>query len=200
MNGVTGRMGTNQHLMRSIVEIIRQGGVHLGPNETIMPDPILVGRNENKLKKLCAMSGIEKYTTDLDSVLKDPAYTVYFDAQTTGRRADAVKKAADALSAARSKARTVKTAAAKNAVAKKTEMLQAAKAKVAEAKFEMKMADAMIAALVKFDAAQQKAYDKALAKAVKAQEKKEALATKKRAAPKKKRRTVKKRRSVKKSA
>ena len=96
MNGVTGRMGTNQHLMRSIVEIIKQGGVSLGPSETIMPDPILVGRNENKLKKLCEMSGIDKFTTDLDSVLKDPAYPVYFDAQTTGRRADAVKKAAKA--------------------------------------------------------------------------------------------------------
>jgi predicted dehydrogenase len=96
MNGVTGRMGTNQHLMRSIVEIIKQGGVSLGPNEVIMPDPILVGRNENKLRNLCRMSGIEKFTTDLDSVLKDPAYPVYFDAQTTGRRADAVKRAAEA--------------------------------------------------------------------------------------------------------
>jgi predicted dehydrogenase len=96
MNGVTGRMGKNQHLLRSIVAIIKQGGVALGPNETIMPDPILVGRNENKLKALSEESGVKKYTTDLDSVLKDPAYTIYFDAQTTGRRADAVKKAAEA--------------------------------------------------------------------------------------------------------
>ncbi len=96
MNGVTGRMGTNQHLMRSIAAIIKQGGVQVGPNEIIMPDPILVGRNENKLKKLCAQSGVEKWTTDLDSVLKDPSYTIYFDSQTTGRRADAVKKAAEA--------------------------------------------------------------------------------------------------------
>ncbi|MFO7726022.1 MAG: Gfo/Idh/MocA family oxidoreductase [Oceanipulchritudo sp.] len=96
MNGVTGRMGTNQHLMRSIVEIIKQGGVRLGPNETIMPDPVLDGRNEDKLRKLASMSGIEKYTTDLESVLKDPAYPVYFDSQTTGRRAEGVKKAANA--------------------------------------------------------------------------------------------------------
>jgi predicted dehydrogenase len=96
MNGVTGRMGTNQHLMRSIAAIIKQGGVQVGPNEVIMPDPILVGRNENKLKKLCEQSGVEKWTTDLDSVLKDPSYTIYFDSQTTGRRADAVKKAAEA--------------------------------------------------------------------------------------------------------
>jgi predicted dehydrogenase len=96
MNGVTGRMGTNQHLMRSIVEIIRQGGVKCGASEYIMPDPVLVGRDPVKLKKLAEMSGVEKWTTDLDEVLKDPNYQVYFDAQTTGRRADAVKKAARA--------------------------------------------------------------------------------------------------------
>ncbi len=93
MNGVTGRMGTHQHLMRSIVEIIKQGGVPVGSDEVIMPDPVLVGRNLSKLEKLKIMSGVEKVTTDLDKVLADSAYTVYFDAQTTGRRAEAVKKA-----------------------------------------------------------------------------------------------------------
>ncbi len=96
MNGVTGRMGKNQHLLRSICEIIKQGGVHVSPTERIMPDPILVGRNEIKLKELAAESGVEKWTTDLDSVMSDPAYPVYFDAQTTLRRADAVKAAASA--------------------------------------------------------------------------------------------------------
>jgi len=96
MNGVTGRMGTNQHLMRSIVEIIKQGGVQVNPSEFIMPNPVLVGRNEIKLKKLAEMSGVEKWTTDLDSVMNDPNYQVYFDAQTTGRRAVAVKAAAAA--------------------------------------------------------------------------------------------------------
>ena len=96
MNGVTGRMGTNQHLMRSIVAIIKQGGVKVSDSETIMPDPILVGRNENKLRKIAEMAGVEKWTTDLDSVMNDPYYQVYFDAQTTGRRADAVIKAARA--------------------------------------------------------------------------------------------------------
>ena len=93
MNGVTGRMGTNQHLLRSIAEIIKQGGVKAGADEFIIPDPILVGRNENKLKKLCELTGITKMSTNLDEVLKDPENTIYFDAQTTGRRADAVKKA-----------------------------------------------------------------------------------------------------------
>ncbi len=96
MNGVTGRMGTNQHLLRSICAIIKQGGVKVSPTEFIMPDPILVGRNEVKLKQLCAQTGIEKYTTDLDSVMTDPDFPVYFDAQTTLRRADAVKAAATA--------------------------------------------------------------------------------------------------------
>jgi predicted dehydrogenase len=96
MNGVTGRMGTRQHLMRSIVEIIKQGGVKVSPTEFIMPDPILVGRNPVKLQALCKQAGIEKYTTDLNSVMNDPAYPIYFDAQTTLRRFDAVKQAAEA--------------------------------------------------------------------------------------------------------
>jgi predicted dehydrogenase len=96
MNGVTGRMGTNQHLMRSVAEIMKQGGVKVNDSEYIMPDPVLVGRNEIKLRKLCEMSGVKKWTTDLDSVLHDPEYHIYFDAQTTGRRADAVKQAARA--------------------------------------------------------------------------------------------------------
>ncbi len=96
MNGVTGRMGTNQHLLRSIAEIIKQGGVKISAGETIMPDPILIGRDENKLKKLCDITGITKMSTDMDKVLRDPAYQIYFDAQTTGRRADAVRKAVKA--------------------------------------------------------------------------------------------------------
>lgn len=96
MNGVTGRMGKNQHLLRSIDAIIKQGGVKISPTECIMPDPILVGRNETKLKELIAMTSVEKYTTDLDSVMTDPAYPIYFDSQTTLRRFPAVKAAAAA--------------------------------------------------------------------------------------------------------
>ena len=96
MNGVTGRMGTNQHLMRSILEIMKQGGVKVSSTETIMPKPVLVGRNPVKLEKLSERSGIKDYTTDLDSVLGDSNYSVYFDAQTTDRRVDSVKKAINA--------------------------------------------------------------------------------------------------------
>ncbi len=87
MNGVTGRMGTNQHLMRSMVAIIKQGGIDLGNGEVIMPDPVLVGRDAAKLAKLSELSGVSKYTTDLSTVMNDPHYVLYFDAQTTGRRA-----------------------------------------------------------------------------------------------------------------
>jgi predicted dehydrogenase len=96
MNGVTGRMGTNQHLLRSIAAIIKQGGVKIGGEETIMPDPILVGRNSGKLEKLCELSGVKKMTTNLDEALADKNNTIYFDAQVTGRRADAVKQAVKA--------------------------------------------------------------------------------------------------------
>src|ERR1043166_3933679 len=96
MNGVTGRMGTNQHLLRSIAEIIKQGGVMINAGETIMPDPVLVGRDENKLQKLCSLSGVKKMSTDLDQVLADPYNVIYFDSQTTGRRADGVRKAVKA--------------------------------------------------------------------------------------------------------
>ena len=96
MNGVTGRMGTNQHLLRSIAEIMKQGGVKIAPDEIIMPDPVLVGRDKSKLEKLCALSGVKKMTTNVDEALADKNNQVYFDAQVTGRRADAVKKAVQA--------------------------------------------------------------------------------------------------------
>ena len=93
MNGVTGRMGTNQHLMRSIVAIRRQGGIRLSDDESIMPEPVLVGRSAAKLEKLAAMAGGVKWTTSLDEALADPANVIYFDSQTTDRRVDGVKKA-----------------------------------------------------------------------------------------------------------
>jgi len=93
MNGVTGRMGTNQHLMRSIVEIINQGGLKSRSGEMIIPDPVLVGRSTAKLENLKKMSGINKISTHLDEVLADKYYSIYFDAQVTGRRVEDVKKA-----------------------------------------------------------------------------------------------------------
>ncbi len=96
MNGVTGRMGTNQHLLRSVAAIIKQGGIKVSDGEVIMPDPILVGRSESKLQKLAEMSGVMRYTTNLDEALENPGDQVYFDAQLTNLRAPAVTKAINA--------------------------------------------------------------------------------------------------------
>ncbi|MBP7825213.1 MAG: Gfo/Idh/MocA family oxidoreductase [Verrucomicrobia bacterium] len=93
LNGVTGRMGTNQHYIRSLLAILQQGGVPINDNETIQPTLTLVGRNEAKLRKLAAMRDDVLWTTDLASALANPANTIYFDAQTTGRRVPAVKQA-----------------------------------------------------------------------------------------------------------
>ncbi|MBD2866842.1 MULTISPECIES: Gfo/Idh/MocA family protein [Paenibacillus] len=93
MNGVTGRMGTNQHLIRSILAIRSQGGVKLPDGSVIMPDPILVGRQENKLRALAEAHGVERWSTDLESCLADPYNEIYFDSQTTVRRAESIKQA-----------------------------------------------------------------------------------------------------------
>lgn len=93
MNGVTGRMGLNQHLLRSIVAIRQQGGVKAGPDEVIMPRPLLVGRSESKLQAISAQTGGLPFTTNLDAALEDKTYSVYFDAQTTDRRAGCVEQA-----------------------------------------------------------------------------------------------------------
>jgi len=93
MNGVTGRMGTNQHLVRSIVAIREQGGVPTRDGRVIWPDPVLVGRNEDKLRALAERHGIERWTTDLDHALADPNDTIYFDALTTQLRPRNVRAA-----------------------------------------------------------------------------------------------------------
>ncbi|HTL66679.1 MAG TPA: Gfo/Idh/MocA family oxidoreductase [Lacunisphaera sp.] len=93
MNGVTGRMGTNQHLIRSIKAIIDQGGVKLTDSEVIMPDPVLVGRSEEKLKSLAARVGVGRVSTNLDAELANPANQIYFDATLTGQRPVGVRKA-----------------------------------------------------------------------------------------------------------
>jgi predicted dehydrogenase len=104
LNGVTGRMGTNQHLVRSILAIIKQGGIRVGDDLVLMPDPILTGRNAAKLKALaekhsCAESGPLKWSTDLDQTLADPHYLIFFDSSGTLQRAEFVAKAVKARKA-----------------------------------------------------------------------------------------------------
>jgi predicted dehydrogenase len=86
MNGVTGRMGYRQHLVRSLLSIRDQGGVPLDDGTVIYPEPILVGRSEQRLRTIAERHGLERWTTHLDEVLSDPAVPVYFDAQVTSAR------------------------------------------------------------------------------------------------------------------
>jgi len=93
MNGVTGRMGLNQHLIRSILAIRKQGGVELKDGSRLMPDPILVGRNASKLQQIAKDHGVSRWTTDLAAALADPNDAIYFDSQLTGMRAASVEAA-----------------------------------------------------------------------------------------------------------
>ncbi len=93
MNGVTGRMGMNQHLIRSIVAIRNAGGVALKNGDRVMPDPILVGRSAGKLAALAKAHGITRWATDLNAALKNKDDTLFFDAATTQLRAGLIRKA-----------------------------------------------------------------------------------------------------------
>src|SRR5271166_976372 len=86
MNGVTGRMGTNQHLVRSIIALRNEGGCRLSDGTHVLPDPILVGRNEDKLKELAKAHGVERWSTNLDAALADRNDELFFDAATTQMR------------------------------------------------------------------------------------------------------------------
>jgi predicted dehydrogenase len=92
MHGVTGRMGMNQHLIRSILEIRRQGGVALRDGTRLMPDPILVGRNSAKLEQLANQHGVQRWTTDLKKAL-DSRDEIFFDAASTQLRPKLLKRA-----------------------------------------------------------------------------------------------------------
>jgi predicted dehydrogenase len=129
MHGVTGRMGMNQHLIRSIVAIRKDGGVPLANGDRLMPDPILVGRNRDKLEALAKAHGIARVSTDLDACLADPKDEIFFDAASTKLRAGLLKRAmaagkhvysekptADTLEDALSIAAAAKAAGVKNGV------------------------------------------------------------------------------------
>ncbi|MFL6063507.1 MAG: Gfo/Idh/MocA family protein [Friedmanniella sp.] len=93
MNGVTGRMGLRQHLLRSVLAIRADGGVELPDGDRITVEPVLVGRNREKLADLAAEHGVSDFTTDLDEALSDTSASVYFDAQITSERKKALLKA-----------------------------------------------------------------------------------------------------------
>jgi predicted dehydrogenase len=129
MNGVTGRMGYRQHLVRSILTIREQGGLVLPDGTLVWPEPILVGRSADKLKALADRHGLDRWTTSLDEALADPGVEVYFDAQTTRARGPALrsaiaahkhiyteKPAADSFADALALARSARAAGVKNGV------------------------------------------------------------------------------------
>jgi predicted dehydrogenase len=90
MNGVTGRMGYNQHLLRSVLAIRQQGGVAVADGTVIWPEPVLIGRSEDRIRALAERHGIERWTTDVGKALAEPDVEVYFDAQVTSARREGV--------------------------------------------------------------------------------------------------------------
>jgi predicted dehydrogenase len=93
MNGVTGRMGYRQHLVRSILAIRDDGGIELPDGSRLQVEPVLIGRRPDKLAELAERHGIAEHTTDLDAALDDDTATIYFDAQITSERKKAILKA-----------------------------------------------------------------------------------------------------------
>jgi predicted dehydrogenase len=96
LNGVTGRMGYRQHLVRSLLSIREQGGVRLSDGTVVYPEPVLVGRNEERLRAIAAQHGLDRWTTRLDEVLSDPEIEVYFDTQVTSAREASLTEAISA--------------------------------------------------------------------------------------------------------
>ena len=96
MHGVTGRMGMNQHLIRSVLAIRDQGGLALSDGSRLMPDPIIVGRSAARIEALAARHGVDRYTTDLDAALANPDDTIFFDSASTQMRPGLLRKAIDA--------------------------------------------------------------------------------------------------------
>lgn len=96
VNGVTGRMGYRQHLVRSLLAIREQGGLTLTDGTVLWPEPVLVGRNPAKLTAIAEAHGLSDWTTDLDAALKRSDVEIYFDAQVTSQREPAVRAAIEA--------------------------------------------------------------------------------------------------------
>jgi predicted dehydrogenase len=96
MNGVTGRMGYRQHLLRSILAIREQGGYRLADGTLLWPEPLLVGRSETKLRDIANRHGLTRWTTSLEKALAEGDIEIYFDAQLTSAREPAVAAAIEA--------------------------------------------------------------------------------------------------------
>ncbi|GGM91765.1 oxidoreductase [Lentzea pudingi] len=95
VNGVTGRMGYRQHLVRSLLPL-RDEGVRLRDGTVLKVEPVLVGRNADKLKEIAERHDLARWTTDLDGALADPSVEIYFDSQVTSRHVESITKALEA--------------------------------------------------------------------------------------------------------
>ena len=95
VNGVTGRMGYRQHLVRSLLPL-RDEGVRLPDGTVLKVEPVLVGRNADKLKEIAERHDLARWTTDLDAALADPSVEIYFDSQVTSRHVESITKALEA--------------------------------------------------------------------------------------------------------
>src|ERR1700683_2625763 len=93
LNGVTGRMGYRQHLVRSLLSIREQGGVELADGTALYPELILIGRREDRLRAIAEQHGLDRWSASLDEVLSDPSLDVYFDTQVTSAREESLAKA-----------------------------------------------------------------------------------------------------------
>ena len=96
MNGVTGRMGAKQHLLRSILAIRDEGGLILGNGTCVIPEPVLVGRDSGKLRSLAKEHGIARWSTDVEEMLRDDKLPIFFDAVSTDLRVNFVRRAISA--------------------------------------------------------------------------------------------------------
>ncbi|WP_033343649.1 Gfo/Idh/MocA family protein [Catenuloplanes japonicus] len=96
LNGVTGRMGYRQHLVRSLLALREQGGLPLANGDRLYPELVLVGRNEAKLREIAERHGLTDWTTDLSAALARPDVEIYFDSQVTAQREKALRLAIDA--------------------------------------------------------------------------------------------------------
>jgi predicted dehydrogenase len=128
IDGATGRLGTTQHL-KALLAIRGEGGLPLKNGDRLMPEPMLLGRNAEKLATLAASSGGLNYSTDRDACLADKAVAIYFDATATGGRPERLSAAiaagkhvytekplAETLEQALALARDAKRAGVKNGI------------------------------------------------------------------------------------
>ncbi len=93
MNGVTGRMGYRQHLLRSVLAIRDEGGVVMADGTRVQLEPLLVGRRDAALREIADRHDIERWTSDLDTALSDESMQLYFDSQLTSVRGKALAAA-----------------------------------------------------------------------------------------------------------